>query len=195
LKLNADVFREALTASPLCQPDVWPADVDDLARLCDSELNLLLDRLLPFHQFTRRQRPSDPWFDHECRDAKKLTQRLERAYSAACRRAARVSLADVVTAAKDAWDAQRWSCRDLLQRKRCAFWTSTIEADRHDPRQLWRSVDLLLGRGRQPTTAAVNVDEFSRFFKDKVDAVRARTSIQPSSFWAVVCRVPASQRW
>jgi hypothetical protein len=179
-KLNVDVFREALAASPLCQPDVWPADIDDLARLYDNELTLLLDRLLPFRQFTRRPRPSDPWFDHECRDAKRLTHRLERAYSVACRRAARDKLADHdVLTAKDAWYGQRRSYRELLQQKRNAFWTSTIEADRHNPHQLWRSVDLLLGRGRQPASAAVSVDEFSRFFKDKVDSVRARTVDAP----------------
>ena len=57
----------------------------------------------------RRPRPSDPWFDQECRDAK----RLERAYSAACRRltcsgsaaaAAAVAAADT---AKAAWYAQQ----------------------------------------------------------------------------------------
>ena len=34
----------------------------------------------------------------------------------------------------------------------------------------------MLGPGRQPASAAVSVDEFSRFFEDKVDAVRARTA-------------------
>lgn len=175
-QLNADVFREALAASSLCQPDVWPTGVDDLARLYDSELNVLLDRLLPFRLITRRPRPSDPWFDQECRDAKRLTHKRERAYFAACRRAARDSLA---AAAKDVWYAQRRSYRTLLEQKRSAFWTSTIEADRHKPQQLWRSVDLLLGRGRQPASAAVSVVEFSRFFADKVDSVRAKTADAP----------------
>jgi len=34
-------------------------------------------------QFVRRQRPSDAWFDKDCRAAKRLTRRLERVYSAA----------------------------------------------------------------------------------------------------------------
>ena len=57
----------------------------------NSELNAQLDRLLPLRQFDRRQRPSDLWFDKECRAAKRSTRRLERAFSAASRRAAIVT--------------------------------------------------------------------------------------------------------
>ena len=51
----------------------WPDDVDELAALYDDELNSILDRILPLRQYDRRARPSDPWFDKECRDAKRLT--------------------------------------------------------------------------------------------------------------------------
>ena len=47
-------------------------------------------------------------------------------------------------------------------------------------------MDLLLGRGRQPASAAVSVDEFSRFFEDKVDAVRARTADAPEPVFSPV---------
>ena len=79
------MFRSALSSSRLCQPDDWPVDTDDLAALYADELNCLLDQLLPVRQYVRRQRPSDPWFDKECRDAKRLTRRLERTYAAANR--------------------------------------------------------------------------------------------------------------
>ena len=45
----------------------------------------------PLRQYDRRARLSDPWFDKECRDAKRLTRRLERAYTTARRRSARGS--------------------------------------------------------------------------------------------------------
>ena len=86
----------------------------------DSELNAQLDRLLPLRQIDRRQRPSDPWFDKECRAAKRSTRRLERAYSAASRRAviattfADSDAADAVAeadAANTAWYNQRRSYR------------------------------------------------------------------------------------
>jgi len=74
-------FRSQLSTSRLAY--AWPADVDDMASLYDDEINALVDQSLPVHQFTRRPRPSDPWFDNECRQAKRLTRRLERASAAA----------------------------------------------------------------------------------------------------------------
>ena len=51
----------------------------------NNELNSILDRLVPCGETVRRPRPSDPWFDHDCRSVKRLTRRLERAYRAASR--------------------------------------------------------------------------------------------------------------
>ena len=39
-------------------------------------MNMLLDQSLPAREFLRRPRPSDPWFDSECRQVKRLTRRL-----------------------------------------------------------------------------------------------------------------------
>src|SRR5258706_556045 len=180
-----DTFRSALLMSPICQPDVWPADIDDFAAMYDREVTLILDRLVPYRQITRRPRPSDPWFDRECRNAKRLTRRLERAYSSAAKRAATVVSAatvpcdavnDTVRTAEAAWRNQRRCYRDLRQQKRRSFWQCTIEADRDSPRRLWRSVDTLLGRGRPPVNSAISVDDFSQYFNDKVAAVRSSTS-------------------
>ena len=56
----------------LCQPDTWKNyDVDSLARLYDTEIGPVLDRLVPQRTVTCRRRPSDPWFDQEFRDAKR----------------------------------------------------------------------------------------------------------------------------
>ena len=186
--LDIDAFRLALRTSPICRPDVWPVDIDDFAVTYDRELTSILDRLIPFRQITRRPRPSDSWFDCECRDAKRLTRRLERAYSAAVKRASAVvsvsavvvssdAVNDAVRTAEAAWRNQRRCYRDLRQQKRCAFWKSTIEADRDSPRRLWRSVDTLLGRGRPPVSSAISVDDFSQYFIDKVAAVRSNTDV------------------
>jgi len=37
--------------------------------------------------------------------------------------------------------------RDLLQSKRESFWQSKIHAERSLPRQIWQSIDTLMGRG------------------------------------------------
>jgi len=50
--------------------------------LYDNELELLLDSLIPVKTITCRRRPSDPWFDPECRQAKRRVRHLERRISA-----------------------------------------------------------------------------------------------------------------
>ena len=71
-------LRAALNASSLCMPDQWTArSVDDLTLLHDTVFTELADRFAPLRQVTRRPRPSDPWFDADCRAAKRLTRRLE----------------------------------------------------------------------------------------------------------------------
>jgi hypothetical protein len=64
-------FRAALMDSVLCRTNVWPDDIHQLANLYDRTLKELPDRLIPFRQFTRQPRASDPWFDYECRVAKR----------------------------------------------------------------------------------------------------------------------------
>jgi len=91
-RLDVESFRSAISTSKLCQPDTWPINIDELAALYDSEINILLDQLIPIRQVSRRQRTSDPHFDKECRDAKRVTRRLERAYAAASRRVTNVSV-------------------------------------------------------------------------------------------------------
>ena len=80
---------------------------------------------------------------------------------------------DVV--AKTVWYAQRRNYRELRRRKSHAFWCTTVENERASRSKLWRSVYLLLGRGKPPVSSDMSVDEFSQFFHDKVDAVRQNT--------------------
>jgi len=75
--------------------------------------------------------------------------------------------------------AQRRVYRDLLRRKRKDFWQSTVEAQRTNPQQLWKSIDTLLGRGRPHDHAEITALEFQRFFEDKVAAVRSSTASAP----------------
>jgi len=175
-KLDIEQFRVMLSTSSLCQPEAWPSDVDKMAEMYDRELDNLLDQVIPSRQVVRRPRPSDPWFDAECRAAKRQTRRLERAYAAARRRNLTV---DTVTAAQSAWYAQRRAYRLLRQRKCSEFWTQKVEAERTSPAKLWKSVDKLLGRGRLPASSSISVETFNKFFVDKVAKVRATTMNAP----------------
>ena len=74
----------------------------------------------------------------------------------------------------------------MLHLKREAFWTSKVDSDRSFPRQLWRSIDALMGRGRVPLSEHIDVAEFQRHFDAKVADVRALTaSAPPPSFSSV----------
>jgi hypothetical protein len=72
--------------------------VDIFARHAPEVITVLL---VPIRQFVRLPRPSDPWFDRECRDAERLTWRLRcihaatvRSAAAPCRSTAATTLAD-----------------------------------------------------------------------------------------------------
>ncbi len=175
--VNIADFCAALTASPLCSHDEWVGrSADDLVQLYDTVLTDLADRFAPARTTKRRPRPSDPWFDAECRCAKRLTRRLERAAAAAARHHDTVA----ASASEDAWIAQRRVYRDIIKRKRETFWRSTVEAQRSRPKQLWSSIDTILGRGRIPVSNSIDANEFHKFFDDKVEAVRASTATAPA---------------
>ena len=107
-----------------------------------------------------------------CRTAKRLTRRLERAAAAVAKRSDATSAAS----ANQAWQTQRLAYRILRNQKRDALWSNTVADNQSSPQQLWRSVDLLLGRGRAPASSAISVDQFDKFFIDKVEAVRNATA-------------------
>jgi len=82
-------------------------------------------------------------------------------------------------AARTAWYDQRRTYRQLRRSKCTDYWRNKVEANESDPRQLWRLVDDLLGRGRVPASSAIDVETFNQFFADKVARVRATTSDAP----------------
>ena len=69
--------------------------------------------------------------------------------------------------------------------KEGTLWTTKVESELSTPRQLWMSVDALLGMGRAPGTTSLTDDDFHKFFDDKVAGVPASTEdaapAQPSA--------------
>lgn len=184
-RLDMAEFRAALLACPLCEPQLWPQDADCAANLYDDVINSLLDRLLPVTVHLRRQRPSDPWFDSDCRSSKRLTRRLERAASTARRRVGESAEAVAAAAAAElAWRQQRASYRRLRHQKSLEFWSAELSTHR-EPHRIWSTIDRLLGRGRRPCTS-VDADSLCDFFVRKVDRVRASTSDSPSPTYSTV---------
>lgn len=177
--LDMDQLRTSLSTSALCQPSSWPSDVDAAASLYGDVMSAILDDLLPVRRVVRRRPlPSDPWFDADCRAAKRVTRRLERAYLAASRRAAAAASEPAARAASDAaraaWQNQRHAYRRIRHSRCVSFWTDKFTAA-VSPRDRWSVVDRLLGRGHRACDA-VCADELASYFDDKVRRIRSSTS-------------------
>ena len=89
--------------------------------------------------------------------------------------------------------AQRRIYRQLPHRKCRDFWAEKIETERTNPAKLWRSVDNLLGRGRVSASLCIGVEDFNKFFTDKVVKVRSTTSNAPPPVFTP-CQADASFR-
>src|SRR5664279_3352739 len=134
-------------------------------------MTAIIDRLIPARTVRCRRRASDPWFDDDCRSAKRSVRLFERR--------ARHAAPDAAVAAMAAWRDRRRTYRQLLHAKRESFWQSKITAERSSPRQLWRSIDELMGRGHAPLSSDIEADEIPNFFDDKVAAVQTSTAGAP----------------
>ena len=137
-----------LTSSNLrCDEQQWSTlDSDALVKLYNDTIATLLDRQVPVRTVTRGHRPSNAWYDEECRSAKRSVRCLERA---ACR--AR-PLSDTVLPEVIAWRTERRRYFDLVCQKRSDYWMTRVDSERLQPRRLWMSFDQLLGRGQAPAT-------------------------------------------
>jgi len=94
-------------------------------------------------------------------------------------RRAHPSDAVTMAAATATWTAERRAYRALLRRNREAFWVDKVDSERSSPRQPWRSIDDLMGRGRVPTPSAVDAMAFHQHFDATVAEVRAVTADAP----------------
>jgi len=161
---DLDAFRADVVSSELIE--LPPTDdVDELFAVYHSTLSTLLDRHAPFRRRSISARRSEPWFDGECRAAKRLTRKLERAY-----RRRRDS-----ATARTAWQHQFQEQRRLFRRKAEDYWRSTIAECRYDSRKLWCKLGLLLHKSEQQRPIHTAADLASHFVA-KVDQVRARTA-------------------
>jgi len=145
--------------------------VDELATMYDDLMTTILDQLIPVRTMTCRRRVSDPWFDDDCRVAKRTVRLFERDVRRAdpSRKAA----------ATDIWYKRRREYHQLLREKREIFWRTKVDIEQSAPRQLWRSVNSLMGRGRATVSAPINAEEAHCFFDNKVAGVRASTADAP----------------
>lgn len=162
--LDVDAFAADLGCSDLLLTAL-PDDVVSAFNCYNTTLTALLDKHAPLEPKRVGTRPSAPWYDSECRDAKRWTRKLERRYR--CRHTAETLAA---------WCGQFDSQRQLYQTKYTTFWLTKIEACERDPRALWRAVNTLLQPPKQQVSPKLSADNFASFFREKVATIRASTA-------------------
>jgi len=116
-RLDTVAFRAALSASALRSADHWlELSIHDLVHYITVKSLLLLDTLIPLRTVSCPRRPSDPWFDEDCRVKKRrCVQQLE-AHAA-------TSMGGTDTAAVvSTWTSRRRSYRALLRKKHELCW-------------------------------------------------------------------------
>ena len=96
-------------------------------------------------------------FDHTGTDARRQARRQ-------CRRAERRAARHPEFA--DDARAELRSYRTLIRLKRTGFWRHVVESQRNKPRQMWQSIDKLMGRGNVQAKSSLTADDFYRFFID-----------------------------
>ena len=164
---------QAIANSPLgCEPPST-ASADELFKTYDDTLRRLADQFAPERTVKCRLRPLCPWFDAECRAARRDCRRQERLY-----RRARDA------ASKAAYTAAYKKKHDVLEQKRKQYWSERIQSEGNTPVKLWRSMSTLLQRDRRTaddiTPTSNDPDAFQRYFDEKVKTVRAATDGRPS---------------
>ena len=70
--MDTEKFISELKLSPLSA--ATSLDVDSASDLYNSTLSGILDKMIPFKTVRIHERPSDPWFDRECRTSKCLKE-------------------------------------------------------------------------------------------------------------------------
>ena len=122
----------------------------------------ILDWLVLQRTKSFRVRPSNVWFDDDCRTAKRLTRLKERRYK---------STGQLVD--KTAWILQLCSYHWICDFKHSLFWKCQISCNSKNTKNLWNQINNVLGRTKGITQSIHSADTFSDFFQDKDDRTRS----------------------
>jgi len=86
------------------------------------------------------------------------------------------------------WKSEPRAYSRLIGHKRQAFWKTLITEQQSKPRQMLRSIDKLLGRGRSQGSDDISTRDFHSFFDKKVSDIRVSTySTAAPSFVSTDC--------
>ena len=171
-----DAFHADLRSSALCDPSVYDAIVsesdhgaaqDRLVQLYDDTLTALLDQHAPATSSTTRLRPkTDPWFDGDCRKAKRRARQLERRHKK-----------HNSDHSRTVWIEALQDYHKLTDAKRSSFWKSKVD-EAPNARQPWKTVDSILCRDTSKSvarTSSQSAVDLADYFEKKISGVREST--------------------
>ena len=134
---NNDRFMDDLVTSNLCDQDVLDDQLktaDEMSSNYDSVLFDLLDHHAPARTITVRERISNAWFDNECRLSKANVRALEKRYRSSNN-----------SADHKLWIDSLKELHKLYNKKKALNTIDAINADKDNPRGLWRTLNSTLG--------------------------------------------------
>ena len=165
------ISSDHLSQYKLCDSEYISSqlDPDDMTSVYNEIITEILDVQVPFCTTTFWKRPSDPWYDAECRAAKQSTRKLERRYSKT------KSAAD-----RTAWCTSLKSQHALAGRKKREFWVNKINSTTN-PRLLWQSIDEISGRSSSKfkDQSCLSASDLSASFEKKIRRIKASTDNTP----------------
>jgi len=130
--------------------------VDDLVQLYRDVMTDLLDRHCPVVTVRRRARPMTPWFDAECRAARRCARAAQKRFRGLKRRRSDVDKRD--------WKMKLKALRLLYEDKKDRYWRNEIASSEGNMQRLWKTLHSALGETSGGETGDHTADEFATFF-------------------------------
>ena len=75
------------------------------------------------------------------------------------------------------WPAAQKDSRSLFNRIKSSYWTEKVESECTNPRQLWRSLNILTGDTSTKPYSERTAEEFATLFYDKVNNICQSTPL------------------
>ena len=168
----------------LCQADfttpgggvVSAQQQDILVDQYTTTLTDILNRHAPVLTTTTRLRPrTDPWFDEECRAAKKQARLLERRFKRWNSDSTRST-----------WIQALHDMHKLVDRKRTIYWRAKV-GEQSNARTTWRIINNILCKEQTKLNApSLSAVIFADYFDTKIGNIRSATEGAPPPTYTVL---------
>ncbi len=176
--IDNQIVTQTVMNLPICAdiPRLVGQPASALCELYSTSLRQVLDDLAPATTISVRDSSLSPWYDGECRAARRLARSFERRYRRSRMEADRL-----------AWIRQLETKRVLITQKAASYWTNSLHACHGNSKQLWCCLNTILRRDVPSSVQSVIVtaESLEAFFCDKVEAVRSATRLCPPPAFTV----------